>query len=118
MALASSGRDVITDAAKAAEQRQNIRTDSRVFFTGPPQMASIKTTESSIPDCEEPHHSSLQAGIAIGIQSTSRSRPTGRADEDASAARPRIPRRRKPPALRPVDLQKHLHCPWLHTRSF
>src|SRR5580704_954430 len=33
MALESSGRVVITDAAKAAEQRYNIRADSRVFFT-------------------------------------------------------------------------------------
>ena len=33
MALESSGRVVITDAAKAAEQRHNIRADSRVFFT-------------------------------------------------------------------------------------
>src|ERR1035437_3926787 len=37
MALASSGRVVITDAAKVTEPRQNMTADSRVFFTGPPR---------------------------------------------------------------------------------
>src|SRR5580700_6308704 len=34
MALGSSGRTVVTDAAKAVKQRQNIRADNSVFFTG------------------------------------------------------------------------------------
>jgi hypothetical protein len=33
MALGSSGRVVMTDAANAAEQRPNVSTNSRVLFT-------------------------------------------------------------------------------------
>jgi hypothetical protein len=66
MALESSGCVVITDAAKAAEQRQYIRADRRVFFTGFPRKAACsRTAESSIPDGEEADK--IVLGIATEI---------------------------------------------------